>query len=392
MGEQDLNSFLDKTWESPVFGDAFGEIAPDRLCRAQRQMSEIADQVTTDLTEYITEATPRLEQGAVLQVIKGEILKKTIAFCPALTAGELDDTRRLSDVATAVGLMYWADQTMDRGSSTMHCAVRLLDADPRTVAAEALPDVRRKHRALMRIEEKVRSFANPEDADLVLDCFYGQVLQNEACMRDLSIGHQMAGDRYTFLGRHAARIANTLTVNAGFPSIASSLYAVYRQHDASLPPLSDVYADTHMTEMLQRCNATVRLWDELGDWEMDQGSNPSKGVFALNLFNQHHPAIIKGFCDLAGIRDPEMQTNLQELFSTFHDSKGAREVNGYQIEGIFLDHIRKYMNGSPGELPGSFIEFGQYWALSRRVLEIGYANRVGDIALIDATEGTAQQS
>ncbi len=383
MDVQDLDAFLGKTWESPVFGSSFGELTPERLHAARAQMGQIAHRVTAELTEYITEATPLREQRSVLQIVEKEILKKTIAFCPALTAGEIDDIPRLSDAATAVGLMYWADQTMDRGDVNMHCAVKLLDADPATVAREPLADIRHKHHALMRIKEKVRAFARPEDAALVLDCFYGQVLKNEAVMRDLSIGYQMVGDQSSFLGRHATRIANTLTTNAGFPSVASSLYAVYRHHDAALPPLADVYANKQMTEMLQYCNATVRLWDELGDWSMDTGQDPTKGVFAINLFNQYHPAIIGEFCRLAGIHDRQMQTSLQELFSTFHHSKGAREVNGYQIEGIFLDHIRRYMSESPGELYGTF---GRYMTLGKRVLEIGYVNRVGDLALADATE------
>src|SRR5687768_10802840 len=91
MVEQDLNAWLAKAWESPVFGSAFGEISPDRLHQARQQMGEIASQVTTDLSECITEATPRHEQGAVMHIVEREILKKAVAFCPALTAGELDD-------------------------------------------------------------------------------------------------------------------------------------------------------------------------------------------------------------------------------------------------------------------------------------------------------------
>lgn len=375
-----IAELVDDTWGSPIFGDAFGEISPVQREAASALMARIAVDVVVDLNRYVHGGTGEQERAGVLDMVKREILPKTIAFCPALTVGELDDAPRLSDCSTAVGLMYWADQTMDRGSMTMHSAVRLLGADLSALSVEVSGDVQRKFNALMAIQDKVHSFARPEDAPLVLDCFYGQVLVHEARMRDLSIGCMGAGDRYTFLGRNAERIAASMVIDAGFPSVSSSLYAIYRHHDPSLPALPEVYADSRITEMLQTCNAAVRLWDEIGDWQKDRGDDPSQGVFAINLFNQYHPAIIEKFCGLAGIHDTAKQTSLQELFATFHASDAAREVNGIQIEGIFYDHIRDYMRQLPGEVQD---KFGQYVTLCKRVLEIGYVNRAGDVALTD---------
>jgi hypothetical protein len=381
---------LNQTWGSPVFGDAFGGIGPAQTEKALRQMSAIAGSFSVELSTYIQAATPQESQAAVTRVVNREILPKTIAFGPALTIGEIDDTSRLGALSVAVGLMYWGDQTMDRGNADMFEAIKLLAPDKAPSRAEAPFGIQNIVSALGRITEKVTYLARPEDAKpWVLDCFYGQVLLNEARMRQLSLDYKQAEDPAAFLAAYADDIATRLTISAGFPSISSSLYAIYRQHDPLLPPLAAVYGDPVMQKMLQTCNATVRLWDELGDWRMDKGDDPTKGVFTINLFNEYSPIIIDKFCSLTDITDTGRRTILQESFAAFHENDVSRQQHGERIENVMLDHIRQYIQELP---PKTQRFFDQYITIAKRVLEIGYINRVGDIALTDTTEQHEHES
>ena len=67
-----------------------------------------------------------------------------------------------------------------------------------------------------------------------------------------------------------------------------------------------------------------------------------------------------------------------EAFRHFHDSAATRLQSAEYIIKVLLDHIKKYIREFPQE------HFAQYVALCKRVLEIGYINRIGDIALAKA--------
>ena len=170
--------------------------------------------------------------------------------------------------------------------------------------------------------------AKPEDTSLVQACFIDQVLVHEVETQQLSQDFLASGKDPNFIAAHAARLAEIATISAGFPSISSSLYAIYRQHDPALPPLSEVYDNPVITNLLQACNVVVRLWDELGDWKMDSGYDPNKGIFVINPFNEYHPAVIQRFCELAAIHDPAQIAALQQAFAEFHSSDQAREQRG----------------------------------------------------------------
>lgn len=314
---------------------------------------------------------PELDQQTIQKIASQEIIPKTIAFCPALTVGEIDDIPRLSAIATAVALMYWGDQTMDRGDEAVAQAIELL-ATPQPPTD---PVVRARRGALTHIKALIDQLALPDDAPYVLACFYDQVLKHEVTLHRLSQEYLAAPDRQRFLADHASLIAETTTISAGFPSIASSLYAIYRQHDTALPPLAHIYSSTAMTNLLQVCNVVVRLWDELGDWQMDSGHDPRKGLFVINPLNEYHPAIVRRFCELAFIDDARQIRTLQEACANFHtDHQKYTPV----ILATLREHIRQYLLALDSRLSAPF---GQYVTLCKRVMEIGYVNRIGDIAL-----------
>lgn len=383
-----LQQFLKATWQSPVFDDTFLIAADDpKMFRwAEQQLGTIAQITARELVGYVSSGMPELQQQTVQEIVTREILPKTLAFCPALTVGEIDDTTRLAAVSTAVGLMYWGDQTMDRGDDAMAEAIMRLPSKDEKNTAKTKPSVLVQARlgSLRHIEEKIKELAKPEDAPLVLACFYDQVLRNEVRTRRLSLDYLAANNNPAFISKHGRVLAELSTTSAGFPSIASSLYAIYRQHDASLPPLTAIYNNQALTNFLQTCNVVVRIWDDLGDWKMDQGVDPRNGEFVINPFNQYDHSFVERFCERAFIDDSSLRQGLQQHFAAFHASDAGRHAHETYVLTALRDHIRNYVAALTTDLPP---KFQQYITLCKRVMEIGYVNRVGDVVLMNATPG-----
>ena len=364
-----------------MFGDAFGDPRSLRLDLAREQMAELQDPFTASLSTCLAEGMPEWDRSIIADIVGRQILPKRVAFGPALTVGEIDDLPRLSAFSTAVGLMYWGDQTMVRGDLAMAQAIQLLESEDALPCAAISPLAVARLHGLQHIETQISRFAKPEDVPIVLDCFYNQVLIRESRVQQLSRDFLKTDSRPAFLAAHAEYFAHLMTVTAGLPSISSSLYAMYRHHTDILPSLPAVYKNPLMRNILQVCNVTVRIWDELGDWKMDSGAIPEKGVFTLNPCNQYHPSIVRYLCRLAGLQQPQKIAALQESFAAFHESDTSRLAHTERILGITLQHIRDYMAHVYSKVPQ---QFRHYFTLCKRVVEIGYVNRVGDIALADS--------
>jgi len=377
MQQKILMRLLEATWKSPVFGNSFHAEASLKSEAVTRMIEALTKGFSTELYAYIRPACSASD--AETRAIVDQIAPKTVSFCPALTAGELDDMPRLQAVAVAIGLMYWADQTMDRGDEAMPYAIGMFGQARPTIPAKLRQKAKAQATALQGIINKVQFFARPEDAAFVLDCFDRQVLLNEVSLDQLSTAYQKATNKAAFLEVHAAKIAHYMIEDAGFPSVSSSLYAIYRQHDPDLPPLREIYNRPELANLLQLCNAVVRVADELGDWETDAGNHPEWGKFCVNLFNQACPALLRTFFAKAYIPSA-MQAELEELFMLFRDNAKTRPVHGEQIMEIFFGHVAKCITDLP---PTMQQRYACYITLCKRVLEIGYVNRIGDIALAE---------
>ncbi len=381
-----LTYLLQETWKSPIFGDSFHVDASLLSSTVMQDFKALATGFSEDLYGYIRPALADLRDDQVREIV-AQIVPKTVSFCPALAAGELDDLPRLQAVSVAIGLMYWADQTMDRGDVTMPLAIRLLGHEAPTIAAETQKLVDPQLTALQGISKEVSVFARPEDTALVLDCFDQQVLMNEVRLDDLSREFQDVNDQAAFLETHAVDIARFMVIDAGFPSVSSSLYAIYRQHDRQLPPLSEVYDTPELAKLLRICNAVVRVADELGDWEIDAGKHPEWGDFRINLFNQAHPALIEAFLTEACVEEAGAVAQLTHAFEHFHDDAAARAKYGDAILDVFFDHARTAVTALPAPIQE---RHARYITLCKRVLEIGYVNRMGDMVLAQGEAESGQ--
>lgn len=340
------------------------------------RVEEILDGAATELGQYIELGMPELEPEEIAAVVR-QIVPKAVCFCPALAAGELNDTRRLGASAVAVGLMYWADQTMDRGDPAMPVAIELFGGRDVPVPDEHAELVHARLAALRCIERKIGELAGSEDAPFVLACFREQVLLNEMRLHQLSISYQSSSDQSRFLAANAKEIAQCMVVDAGFPSVSSSLYSIYRWHCPELPSLRAVYAEEALVDLLQVCNSVVRVADELGDREIDTGHTPAWGSFAINLFNQYHPSLLDAFLEEARLQQNARVEPLLRAFSCF--GKGIDcEKHGEYVLHLFFAHARDRIHHLSREM---LVKYHMYIKICKRVLEIGYVNKVGDIVL-----------
>lgn len=379
-----LQKLITAAYEGPVFGRgvSFAPETVERLPVIQAQIVAIADICNKELYATVQTGMPEYDELNIKRLL-GEIAPKSVSFCPALAAGELtgdDNTRRLAGAAGAIGTMYFADQTMDRGDEAMVLAIERLCGQSPVVPANLEDAVTARLLALQDMKKHIDSFALPEDAPYVLECYDEQVLKNEVGLHRLSADYLecTADEQETFLGTHGAEAANFMVADAGLPSVSAALYSIYRANDSSLPPLSAVHGDSMMRLLLQTCNAVARIGDEVGDWQVDAGQDKDWGVFSINPFNQYHPKFIARLCELAGITDSSMVDSLQHSFKNFHNSDAMREQYTREIPAVFFAHARETFE----KLPQEFIKkYGLYINLCRRVLEISQVNMMGDRAL-----------
>ncbi len=363
-----LDRLLEATWDNPVFDDTFQDDS-ERLGRVKRQMAAIALRLTPEFAGLVREGMEASDDD--IQALLAEILPKTLAFCPALTEANLDDVPNLSELALCVSLMYLGNQSIGRGDHASEQACALLGM-PITDTLDAATILRLG--LYSQIEAGVDYFALEEDRPFVLPRFYEDVLRNDVWLQGLSRGYTKTDMRYMFLEQHAAELAERTTINAGFPSITASLYAIYRQHDDTLPPLAQVDADPVVTKLLQVCNVVARLWDNIGDWEKDNGSN-GRDEFVINPFSQYHPDFVRRFAELAHM-DQEQTAALDCL--TEHFSRTRDVASEDMIMELLRQHIRTYVDSLPAE---THEQFGLYIDLCKRVMEISWVNRIGDVAL-----------
>lgn len=377
MRRQIVENLLVETFRSPVFGDSFDHSDSGDVAGVLGRVEDIVGLTAAGLEESVALGMPELDANEVSAIV-WQIVPKAVCFCPALAAGDLEDVRRLSASSIAIGLMYWADQTMDRGDDAMLIAIELFSGCGIELPEVLEETVQARLLGLRRIEKEIRTLARSEDVRLVLACFREQVLWNEARLRRISLAYQSAADRRGFLVRHASEIAHRMVVDAGFPSVSSTLYAIYRSNFPELSPLAEIYAEPELVDLLQVCNSVVRVADELGDWEIDAGHDPTWGSFAVNLFNQSHPALLGAFLAEARVRNEEQIEQLLQAFAYFRAGGDGRVGHGEFVLRVLFDQARSRVDRLAREMPDLH---PVYLKLCKRVLEIGYVNRVGDIVL-----------
>jgi hypothetical protein len=311
-----------------------------------------------------------------LDEITRQVAPKTTAFCSAIPAGEVDDIPRLSAAAVAIATSYWADQSMDRGDDAMITAVYLLNHPERipNLTKTLASLIHARLGALRHIELNARRLARPEDVHHVVRCIAHDVLFNQAQMRELSRRYVIEGGGLLFWATHARQVADLLVADAGLPSALTPIYAIYRQLRPELPTLDEVYSHPQINNALRVLNAGVRVFDDYGDRQIDEGRFADWGALNINVFNQTNPKLLRAFFREAKILDTVQQESLLAAFQ-------AKTPEADQlITETFLRHVRDHIAYLKVEWDLA-PRYSVFLRLAQRVMEAGYVNYLGDIAL-----------
>jgi len=362
-------------WKSPVFGDSFPKDGDE---------ISIMTQFNSMYPYFVKTVLPILKQGLAeeasdkLTSTIEQIAPKSIAFCAAISAGEIQNMEHLSNAAAAISISYWADQSMDRGDELMLAAVQYLNhrsiggamavSKEFGVRLEAL-------RHIKRLASQITSF--PDDLPCVLQAIERDVLGNQAEMCLLS--HQfLESPAEHFWDVHANDVAQTTIDCSGLMSAVAIVYAIYRRSQPDLPSLDEIYSHPELMRLVRGTfNAAVRVFDDAGDWEIDTGKYAEWGEFNLNIFNQPHPKLLRAFLDYSEISEnyPLRAEALAAFALPTSESRVA-------VSQLFLNITRQQVAALPASL---WEHYTLFLTLCKRTLEAGFVNALGDVFLSENT-------
>lgn len=360
-----LLNLLEQTWDSPVFGDAYPlSIAVGGtpiLRRIEMMHAALVRQLHPILTEWMHPISP----SHVTEIIR-QIAPKSTAFCSAIAAGELEDGERLAQAGLTIALVYWADHRMDRGDLDMEAAI--LQRAGWTNAP--IGDVHMV--GLDAIERYIRAFSRRDDAAILIDNVLHEVLCREVRVRELSRLYQEHRSA-EFWAEQAELIAEHTILDGALVYVTAAIYAIHRQHNPQLPSLEKILADPLVMRLMDGpAAAMIRVVDDLGDRLIDSGDRPEWGHFTLNIFNQPEPLWIEAFLKRADLAGPDTMQPLVRAFQS--DDIESCEF----IVQTFVDKVRAEF----AALPAATYQANQLFLdIAKRVIEAGYVNAMGDIAL-----------
>lgn len=368
-----LRSLLRLLWQNPLFGDSF----PASL--DENKLLRLFDDVYARLVELLP---PVLQQGMPeaspeqVRQIFDEIAPKSVAFCAAISAGEIENADSLAYAAAAIALSYWADQSIDRGDEAMIEAVQVLNGQRQAI--EPQPDnlVACRLEGLRQIRyysEKVNN--SSEDLPFIVGVIQQSIPLDDVFLHSMS-NLFLQNPIDSFWEDHAQEIAKRLINCAGFMSAGSILYALYRRSSLELSSLAEIVSDSILQEFIyETCNPAVRVFDDVGDAWSDSGENASWAVFSLNVINQNHPLLVKHFLTLSGI--PENYQEYIEGISLFALPLQQRRI---QVVVFYRDLVRQRLQKLPRLL---WDKYALFLTLSKRILEASFVNLVGDAFLAE---------
>lgn len=376
MKSATLLRLLQLTWGSPVFHDSFPPAVTTNPRAVLQLIESVHDRTVERLRPVLQLGLPDAHESEFSELIR-QVAPKTTAFCSAIPAGELDSVPYLTAAAVAIATSYWADQSMDRGDDAMITAVYLLNHPERVpnLTKTLASLIHARLGALRHIEMNARYLALPEDVPHVVRCIAHDVLFNQAQMRELSRRYMIEGGGLLFWSTNAKRIAELLVADAGLPSALTPIYAIYRRQRPELPSLDEIYSHPQIVETLSILNSAVRVFDDFGDRQIDEGRFAEWGALNINVFNQTNPKLLRAFLREAHVKDLAQQETLIAAFQ-------ARTTEADQlIAQTFLRHVRDQVAHLKVYWGPASTRYAVFLRLAQRVMEAGYVNYLGDIAL-----------
>ena len=374
-----LAYLIDILWKSPVFNDSFPK-SNGQGNLAMAQFKAIYPDFLKTVLPILQKGMPNAEKKELNSIIE-EIAPKSIAFCASISAGEIESKKHLSHAAVAIFLSYWADQSMDRGDEMMFSAVQYLNHQSITTKITDTETFRARLEALQHIQHLASQITLPEDLPYAQQAIERDVLGLQAKMRILS--HKFKESQVEFFwAAHAEEVAQTMTDCSGLMSAVSIIYAIYRKNNPELPSLNEIYSHPKLMQLIRGTfNTAVRIFDDAGDYYTDTGQDPNWGDFNLNIFNQAHPALLKAFLNYSHISENDpLYTEFLSAFSL--PISGSRIT----VSTLYLKLVRERVNALSPTLTK---KYSLFITLSKRTLEAGFVNILGDVFLSENTHLSA---
>jgi len=373
-----LTLLLRLLWHSPIFGNSFP--------RGNEQA--FFEQFNRMYPAFIEKITPILQLGAPeasgqeIQAIVGQLAPKSLAFCAAISAGEVEDEAGVLNAAVVMGLVSWIDQSMDRGDEAMLAAVHLL-TNPDASHDSQNDVVRTRFAALRRFNALIRqAVADPQDIPFVTRALETDVLVIEAGLRTLSRELLLTANVEAFWQTWRQKIAQNMIDCSGLMTVTSLLYSVKRCTQPELPSLAEIHLQPELSRLIREpFNAAVRVFDDAGDWQVDAALEGDWGVFNINLFNQSNDKLTAAFLSASGLE------SAQPLFEKAQAALALpAEQARLRLVPIYLTWVRQQTDSLSGDVRQRYAAF---LVIATRVMEAGLVNMLGDIFLSEQISASA---
>jgi hypothetical protein len=368
-----LVDLLSQTWASPVFADSYPHLTPENSEPVWRQVKTIHTEFVAVLRPLLIASMPDAAETEMVEIVR-QIGAKSTAFCGAIAAGEVDDLARLRAAAVSIALVYWCDQSMDRGDTAMATAVHSLHNYPNS--GDALPPLAAARlRGVRAIDAELTRLSRPEDVPWLRRAVFQDTLLQEARIWELSQQYLIKPDKDAFWDYYADEVAWLSINNGALIYVTAAIYAIYRCHRPELPSLEEIFSHEPVMRLLQGpANAAIRVFDDFGDRHIDSGAYPQWGGFCLNLFNQSDGRFLAHFLRHAHLDDPR-------LSRAFIAALQSNDADRYEYAtAVFADFLRERVATVPAPV---WERYAVFLTLAKRVLEAGYVNAMGDMELAE---------
>ncbi len=379
MSNGKVRELILSTWRNKVLPDSYPPLERLDVPSMQAYIGAVYAHLLTTLRPVLRRWMVPASEAQIESWLR-QLVNKSTVFCAMVTAGEIESVAEVAEAGVSIALVYWTDHAMDRGDRAMEEALHrylhrhwpaIVEPAPAPSAPPAL--VRTRTYGLERLRSVIEQLTAEEDRPFVMREAFIETLWREMEVARLSRRYREMEEeeRALFWARHADELARHTVRMNGLIYVTSVIYALYRRRDPRLPSLAAIEEARRPVEMLSRQpSLAIRLFDDWGDRLTDEGKVAGWDLFSINLFNQPHPRYLEALLEVGDI-DGRSRPPLMEALR-------RRDVE--MFSEIILQEVRRAYRACYRALPDALHPFLR---LSQRVMEAGYANIVGDLAMSD---------
>jgi len=362
--------------------------SPEQVAKLSKVSEIVAAQWGDLLPQIIPDATPAAVATYIDKIARGRMALFTSI------AVESDDLERLSALSSFIGLIYVVDWLLDADDKDMGRALEAFLGDvqvqaalqstaqgglspiPQAVyarsAATTAPDApmpaltvseRRRLLALTTMHDIIKKGTRPEDQPWLLGSPLLGILLLARETAKLSLAYLNADDQQAFWRQHARTLADSSINSTSILAFAATAYAVYRIADPALPPLSAIYHEPVLRDDFgPLVNTVVRVYDDFNDRAIDR----EHATFAMNIFNDPHPAFVNEFLRQAGLTQEDTALKITAALQS------GSEEDALAVLEFFKDLKCSRFKSVCERIPP---EYHRYTIILARMIENTYAGR-----------------